>query len=137
MKKLFLFLAVTALTLTSCSKDDDNNVVGNSITLKVDGTSKSFGNITAAEAFGFVVITGYNGPAEDPTESITISIESGETGNVANITYYDENDDYFGDLTTNVTTNTTGTAIGTFSGTLEGFDSPNITITEGSFDVKY
>lgn len=138
MKKLFLFLTVVTLTFTSCSKDDDNDG-GKSIKLKINGTSKSFDNIVAAETAGYVIISGYNGPAADPTEYISISMPSGQTGDEAEISYYDENDDYYdgGGLTTNVTTNTTGSAKGTFSGTLEGFDTPSITITEGSFDVKY
>lgn len=136
MKKLFLFLAVSALTLTSCSSDDNGG--GESVKFKIGGTSKSFKNLVANEVAGTILISGYNGPATDPTETINISIPSGETGDVATVYYSNETDDFYddGSFTTNVTKNSNGSVKGTFSGTLEGFDS-NIIIDNGSFEAKF
>ena len=50
MKKLFLFLSISLLTLSisSCSDDDSspaNNEPGGTVSFKVDGVQKTFNNV--------------------------------------------------------------------------------------------
>jgi predicted small secreted protein len=140
MKKIFLFLAVSAMTLslTSCNKDDGG---GNSITLKVDGVSKSFSTIAATESNGTVLVVAYNGPAQSPTDQITISMDTADTGtDAANVTYSNSTNDYFesNTFTTNVSKNAGKNVVGTFSGPMTPFTgTTNIVVTEGKFNVSY
>jgi hypothetical protein len=140
MKKIFLFVAAAALTvsLNSCSKDDDNGS-SKSVSFKVDGVSKKF-KVESAETAGTLFVTGYIGNIEEPTESVYFTVESGATGAdaITNFNYSNANDDYSPTtLTSNVTSNSSGKAAGTFSGTLEPFDGDtNVVITDGKFSTK-
>ena len=140
-------MAVTALSLSlnSCSKssssDDDNNAGANSITCKIGGVSKTF-TATTVSSGGFVVIYGFSGPQADPTETITLSMQSGATGanKIMSLSYMNvDGDSWDGDpITSNVTTNNTTDAAGTFSGTLIPFDAgANLTLTEGNFSATF
>jgi hypothetical protein len=138
MKKLFLFMAVTAMTLSSCSKDSGG---GSSLSLKVDGVKKSF-KVIAAKTAGVVFVEGYIGSASDPTESVSFIMTEGTTGTsaISNFSYDNATDSYSPatTLTHDVTTNSGGSAKGTFSGVLEPFigTGANITITEGTFSCS-
>jgi hypothetical protein len=140
MKKLFLFIAVSALTLSlnSCSKDDNNG--GSSVSFKINGVTKKFTTV-AGKTAGFIIVSGYIGSATDPTESISFTMTDGTTGTnaISNFSYDNATDTYFPatTLTHNVTTNSGNSVKGTFSGTLEPFNGTgNITITEGTFSCK-
>lgn len=139
MKKVFLFMAVAALTfsLNSCSSDSGG---GSSVSFKVGGTSKSF-KTTATSSGGTVFVIGYIGSAADPSETVSFSIESGATGDVMdNISYTNDTDTYYsGSGTSDVTLNNGSSVKGTFSGTLEPFDSanPTLTVTNGKFSASY
>jgi hypothetical protein len=139
MKKIFLFMAVSAFTisLNSCSSDSGE---GSSLSLKLNGTTKKF-KTYAEELDGHVYITGYIGNIDNPTEEVYLDLMVGATGNDAfnGFGYYNETDDYSPTTsTTNVTVNSNGKAKGTFSGTLESLGAgADITITEGTFSVSY
>ena len=139
MKKVFLFMAVAALTisLNSCSSDSGG---GSSLSFKVNGTTKSF-KTTATESGGTVFVIGYIGSAASPTETVSFSIASGATGDVmSDVSYDNDTDTYFsGSGTSDVTLNNGSSVKGTFSGTLEPFDSanPTLTVTDGKFSASY
>jgi hypothetical protein len=140
MKKLFLFMALTALTisLSSCSKDSGD---GSSISFKIDGIKKSF-KVIAAKTGGVVYVEGYIGSIDNPTESVSFTMADGTTGTSA-ITYfsYENATNTYLPATTithSVTINSGGSAKGTFSGVLEPFSGTgaNVTITEGTFSCN-
>jgi hypothetical protein len=146
MKKIFLFMTVTflSLSLNSCSKssssDDGGGGGANTITCKIAGASKSF-TATTTSSGGFVVIYGYTGNQADPTETITLAMQSGATGTnkINSISYMNAaGASYAADpITSNVTTNSATAAAGTFSGTLTSFDAgADLTLTNGSFSVS-
>ena len=140
MKKLFLFFTavVLAFSLNSCSSDSGG---GSSLSFKVDGVSKSF-KTTVAESGGMVIVSGYTGSAEDPTETFSFSLPPSETGDVMDSPTYTDADGnvYFGNTgSSNVTLNNGSNAKGTFSGTMQSFDPAvtDITVTQGTFNVSY
>ena len=140
MKKVLLFVAFAALTisLNSCSSDSDG---GSSLSFKVDGVSKSF-KTTVEESGGMVIVSGYTGSAEDPTETFSFSLPPEETGDVMDSPTYTDADGnvYFGYTgNSNVTLNNGSNAKGTFSGTMTSFDPAltDITITQGNFNFSY
>jgi hypothetical protein len=148
MKKIFLFMTVAflGLSLNSCSKssssDDDGGGGGaNTITCKIGGASKTF-TATTSSSGGFLFIYGYTGNQADPTETLSIGLQSGVTGTnkINSITYMNADGATFGGdpVTDNVTTNSATAAAGTFSGTLTPYDTgSNLTLANGSFSVTF
>ena len=138
MKKLFLFVSAIAITLSlnSCSKDSNGG--GGSMSLKINGTKKSFKTI----AFSFQGITdvyGYIGSLENPTEEVSFVLTSGTGDKITDFTYDTVDDSYDAlTFTSNVTVNSVNSAKGTFSGTLKPFlgTGENLTITEGTFSAS-
>jgi hypothetical protein len=152
MKKLFLFVAASALavSLNSCSGDDSSSSTGGSITAKINGTTKTFDNVVVNEesfpnedggTYTELTVTGTIG--NSASELITFSLEKGDVGSEAvwsfnytanGQTYYDN-----GQLNTVVQTNSaSGKLKGNFSGTLQsGNSATTITIADGSFNFSY
>lgn len=140
MKKIFLFVSVAAMTLSlnSCSNDDDGG--GSSLTLKINGTKKTF-KTQAFSFFGATTVFGYIGNVDTPTESVQFDIATGTgAGKITDFSYDNANDSYSPTtvVTSNVTTNSATAAKGTFSCTLEPDTTAgeDLVITEGTFSVK-
>lgn len=137
MKKLFLFVAAVALTvsLNSCSSDSDG---GSSMSMKVNGTKKTFK--TLAISFGGTTnVFGYIGSIDNPTEEVSFAIASGTGDKVTGFTYDNATDSYDATtFTSNVTVNSSTKAKGTFSGTVEPFigTGADLVITEGTFSAS-
>jgi hypothetical protein len=141
MKKIFLFVAVAALTisLNSCSSGSSGGGDGY-ISFKINGVEKSF-KAGATETGGTVWVHGYIGSVDAPTEIIDFYIQSGETGDVMDSpTYTNASEEtYYGDSgTSDVTVNNGSTVKGTFSGIMAPFNSSNssLTITSGEFSAS-
>lgn len=142
MKKIFLFVAVAAMTLSlnSCSNDDDGGS-SKSVSFKVDGVNKKF-KVESQEVAGTVVVIGYIGSPSNPTEYVNFTVETGATGAgaIQDFSYGNATDDYdaTSTFTSDVTSNSGGKAKGTFSGTLEPFDgTTNVVITDGKFSASF
>ncbi len=142
MKKLFLFLTVAAFAV-SCSKDD-NGGGSDSITFKVNGTSKSMSNIQVdqepdGEGGVYLTVTGSIGGA---TEIFAFESMNGEVGSGAawGFAYMTDGHDYYdnGDLNVVVETNNGHHIKGTFTGSMMDWESSDeVTITDGKFDISY
>lgn len=134
---MFFAVITLAVSVNSCSNDDDGS--SKSVTFKVDGVDKNF-KVESAETGSLLFITGYIGNPSDPTEYVTFTLNSEDTGANAIINFSYENLTSSYDpisFSSNVTENSGGKAKGTFSGTLEPFDAgSNIEITDGSFSIK-
>ena len=141
MKKLFLFVSAVALTLTLNSCSSDSGGGSKSISFKIGSVSKSFSTIIAAESGGIVYVTAYNGTASEPGESVSFTINSGQTGagKVMNFSYTSPGgNDFTGNpLASDVTTNSGSSVKGTFSGTLDGGVGSDLFMTDGKFSVSY
>lgn len=151
MKKLFLFLAASALALTSCSSDDDGgSSIGGTITVTINGQAKTFNSIVVNEQvfdagtpneYTDLTVTGTIGSSTD--EIIVFELEKGDLGANAIyfMTYTKNNNTYFGDFSANVTTNNNSKVLkGNFSGTFfdnGGSGSNEAVFTNGSFDIQY
>ncbi|MBC7915363.1 MAG: hypothetical protein H7Y07_14710 [Pyrinomonadaceae bacterium] len=160
MSKTFLILALTALTIVSCSKDknDDNNNTGYHFSAKVDGVKKEFKTSVNAQLDGTSAQTGYNlfingggGTSSYPLPNFYVEVTADEP--IVPKTYYtipnqewEAKGDYWTDAghydNDNLNFSITITSIsstevrGTFSGTLEDDAIGQvITITEGSFSA--
>lgn len=141
MTVTFLSLSLNSCSKSSSSDDDGGGGGANRITCKVGGTSKSF-TATTTSSGGFLVVYGYTGNQADPTETLTLYMQSGTTGanKILSVSYMNAAGNSFDadPLTSNVTTNSATAAAGTFSGTLTPFDAgANLTLTDGSFSVDY
>lgn len=89
-----------------------------------------------------VIVSGYTGSAEDPTETFSFSLPPSETGDVMDSPTYTDADGnvYFGNTgSSNVTLNNDRNAKGTFSGTMQSLDPAvtDLTVTQGTFNVSY
>ena len=158
MKKLFLFVSAIALTvsLNSCSKSDSSSSVGGTITMKINGTSKTFNTVVVDEHVYYagttdeyteLTATGIVGT--DATEYVTFTTDKGVLGSDAiySFEYYKNGQTYYsyggGGFAANVTTNNTSKKlIGSFSGILNGNDSTTgdpitVSLTNGTFNVQY
>ena len=137
MKKLFLCMVLTALTLTinSCSSDDGD---GQTLSFKVNGVQKSF-KVTP-ETNGFlIVVYGSIGNPVTPTETVSFSFPIGDLDNsIGNFVYSDAGgvDDGTSNIDSNFTINTVSQAKGTFSGTIERPNGDIVNITDGKLFVK-
>lgn len=152
MKKLFLFvsLSVLSLTFSSCSGDDDtatvNTAPGGTLTFKYDGVSKSF-NTTVVdqddEGNGdiWLTVTASDG---SPSNLVSFSLYQGDLG--VNAVYphtyqFRLAGDFFRaqeSFSSVVTESDSHHIKGTFAGTIY-LDSNGAThnITDGAFDVRY
>ena len=150
MKKLILLLVVVtmAIGLNSCSSDDTSP--SGTVTFKLDGVQKTLKIISVNEyknlagtANEYTQISVY---ASSRTEdgAVEFSFKKGDVGNIiSNFTYivggdvgYLNSNDFLG----TVTANDDKKLIGTFSGhvgSIDGTDSSDLNITEGSFDIQY
>lgn len=157
MKKIFLFIATATLafSMNSCSSDDNsdsnggNTTVGGTITLKIDGVSKTFNNVIVnANPFDIdnpdlILLDVTASVAGNSSEYINFQIFKGRTG--ANSFYsdlqYTLNNITYRDQVSSITqTNSDNVLKGTFNGDVEGyFNNAWVikTLTEGKFDVKY
>lgn len=146
MKKILLLVMVSVLTLSSCSKDDDN-AGSDSIKMTIDGVAKSFNNVTVTQQNegSDVYLTVMGTVGTSTTDIVTFDLYRGDVGAdaVDSFGYNTSGQSYFDDsaLTTAVQTNSGGKLKGTFSGTLEGFDSNfntvTIAVTNGTFNISY
>lgn len=155
MKKVFLFIAIAALSI-SCSNDDDaKRANGGTISVTVDGVAKTYSNVAVAAqdypaangepAYTELRIVGSNGQTGVNAETILIEVDKGDEGANAvwDVTFTKDNTVYNSNqtLVSNVTkNNNNGELKGTFSGTLEfsiGMIVPPVVITDGSFDIQY
>ena len=151
MKKLFLFLAVSTLALTSCSSDDDGGNNAQSFTFTVNGVQKTFSNIVVNEEVGEdyvdLTVTAFN--SANPSEVIVFDVEEGDLGvdAVWSFTYSTNGEIYFytgSAFNIIVTQNANNRLKGTFTGTLYRFFNsapgevnPQINLTNGNFDFGY
>lgn len=150
MKKLFLFLAVSSLVLNSCSKDDDGKKIGGTITVTIDGQTKTFNNVVVyeevynagtADEYTDLLVDGSIGNSTN--ETITFELEKGDTSSNSIYFFYEKNGviySYNG-MTSTITTNNNSKKLkGNFSGTMSNFSGPegiNLEFTNGSFDIQY
>jgi hypothetical protein len=137
MKKLFLFVSAVALSvsLNSCSSDSGG---GSTLSMKVDGTNKTF-KVIAFQFGGATSVHGYIGNIDSPTETVDFDLASGTGADKVTGFSYDTADDFYTPVTftSNVTANSASSAKGTFSGTVEPFGGgANKVITNGTFSAK-
>lgn len=143
MRKLFLFLTVISISLSSCSNNSD--VRNNKIIFKVNGIKKNF-NVNVTELEGLVSVYGYIGSIESPTDEISFDLiyNSGGMNRMIDLTYTNSVGTYI-KIDTNtwksyVTPNINAfTVKGTFNGSLFSItgSGESIPITNGSFFVNY
>ena len=145
MKKLFLFLAISTLTisLNSCSKDSTDSstpTTSSTFKCKVNGVQKTFGTNTFL-ASNEVNVVAYIGSKETSTENIWITVDENSTPNGSFI-YFDVVKQYYptSNFVLKITNNntTTKTIEGTFSGTVNVLSTTETkSLTEGVFNIKY
>ena len=152
MKKLFLFVAVAALTisLNSCSSSGSGgSSPGGTLTAKINGVAKTFNTVVVNEnvqnagtvdEYTELTVTGAIGTST--TEIITFNLDKGDLGSNAiyYFTYTKDGEFYQGtSMATNVTTNSNGKKlVGNFSGDVTNNSFTNtLTFTEGSFNIQY
>ncbi len=155
MKKVFLFIAIAALSI-SCSDDDETRANGGTVNITVDGVAKTYSSVVVdsqdypAEggepAYTELRIFASNGQTGASSESILIEVDKGDVGPDAiwdvtftkNSTFYSSNQTLVSNVSQN---NNNGELKGTFSGTLQSFSIGDpvtpVVITNGSFDIKY
>jgi hypothetical protein len=148
MKKLFLFFAVVALTfsLNSCSSSGSNSSGENKFTFKVNGTTKTFTNLSIGNDGSKVYVYGHIGPESNTSEAIALTVDLNATGgdslfklfndifDTTTKTYYPNSS-----FVHNITTNNSTSLKATFSGTLVNISdsSDSITITNGNIEMAY
>lgn len=143
MKKVLLFLMISVLTLSSCTKDDEQFPV----TCTIDGVEKNYSNVEVKDINNRLYVTAFNGPSKYDTNDrveFRIQIINNEP---TFIDLYRIADEIFSmdSSTIDFHWNYTGCNIskrilkGTFYGTLDAFEDekPRITVTNGTFDIKY
>jgi hypothetical protein len=153
MKKILLFVAVSVLTLSSCSSDDDNGggSTVDSITMKIGGVSKTFDHVVVNEqdeGEGDVYLTVSATIGSSASEIVVFDLYKGDLGAEAinNFSYTTNGTLYtsgWGSTTfsTMVETNNGSKIKGNFTGTLEGMDSEfntvTVDMTNGDFNIAY
>lgn len=155
MRKIFLFTAVLALGLTSCSSDDNsggNGGGGNSeLKVTIDGVQKTFNTVVVNKHVedGWTELAVTATIDNDSSEIITFRVDEGEVGAYTIWSFeYSKDATSFstngGDITFSsvVQTNSNGKLKGTFTGSLSSWSNQNqeytyITTTNGSFDISY
>ena len=159
MKKLFLFLSLSVLTLSisSCS-DDDSNPTNNAtsyVKFKVNGVQKEFNNVivsTGTPEDGTVLLSIIASESENSEESISFELYQGETGGAeVNVEWRYQIGDkvYVEDLLSNniplqidhlIQVNNIEKLSGTFSGEFSRYEMQQgldiLEITEGTFNIN-
>lgn len=153
MKRNLLLLLITSFTFfnVSCSKDDDSsssNPTSNSLSVKINGTLKTFNSITVAQntqnqgtvdEFTLLEVTASN----SSNEKIKFGVEKNDVGNdvlwylkyiVGSMEY-----DSSGFDSSNFTTNSNNNLAGTFSGEMTNISggTDTVQLTEGTFNFQY
>jgi PBP1b-binding outer membrane lipoprotein LpoB len=146
MKKTitYLVLAITALTFTSCSKDDTSSSSSNTqtIQLKIDGVEKTF-SIDAAKIGNEISVVGTLTSSSNKAASETITFNASENAaatEIYNFTYTSNGINYQQDVsfTSSLTLHGNGKLKGNFSGpTIESTNGETKLISEGSIDITY
>lgn len=148
MKKTFLFLLATSLTLflCACTNDGDSGKPISSVTMKVGGVVKNFSKITVKEVpyadYTDLIITARNN--EDPTEFVTFGLGKGDvgTGNswgfeyTLNGIYYSE-ELGGGGINSTIVINESNKLTGTFSGIVTSSENVILELSQGTFDITY
>ena len=152
MKKIFLFIASAALavSMTSCSSDDNSDnggAPGGTITAKINGVSKTFDNVVVeqetisdnGETYTELYVTGIIG--NSTAEIITFTIDAGDVGADAVWEFdYSSGNTFYrsGSMSSVVQVNSDNRLKGNFSGTMTNFGTEEtITFADGSFDITY
>ena len=145
MKKIFLLVAISTLTisLNSCSKDNADSstpTTNGTFKCKVDGVQKTFGTNTFLAA-NMVNVVAYIGSKETSTENIWLTANENST-TIWDFIYVDvvkqftPTSNFVLTITNNSTT--TKTIKGTFSGTVKNLTTgATKTLSEGVFDINY
>ncbi|HRN98653.1 MAG TPA: hypothetical protein PLA69_04985 [Flavobacterium sp.] len=145
MKKLFLFVAVAAMSF-SCSSDDNKGGGGSSadsVTFTFNGQAKSLTNVIVdEEGEGTDVYPGVTANIGTSTDNIvSFATYRGDVGADAifGFSFIIDGQTYFpnGNLTNIIQTNNGNTLKGSFSGTLLDMEGNEYSVTNGSFDIKY
>ncbi len=141
MKKFLVSLvAVSAIFLSSCTREERSHSDNGVVQMSIDGKLKTFA-VTSHSASKDDGTTWITFGTTSGTESLSMSINEGDT-TLESFSYTVGNVSYTGfveDFTSNATSSTLGRLIGTFSGTLENDDSnkPDVNITSGIFKINY
>lgn len=147
MKKIFFLLIIASLafTVNSCSKDSNgvSDKATGTISFKVNGALRTFNVIhfheetylegTPDEYVGVDIFANLG----LYSDGVSFSFKKGDMDHIYNFTYIKEGDigylpadDFLYTITSNGNDNK---LIGTFSGAMD----PDVTITEGTFDIQY
>lgn len=158
MKKLFLFLTLSSLSisLNSCSGDDSNdsvNPANSTLSMKVNGTVKTYNTVAVSQddqGNGDVYLTVTASQAGSPNDLVNFSTYVGETGIYAiyqfeviyNGQAFNAGFGGNGNLNNNVIVNSNNRLQGTFSGTITRYNNQTqqeetINVTEGSYNIVY
>ncbi|WP_298140092.1 hypothetical protein [Flavobacterium sp.] len=144
MKKLFLLLAVSAIALTSCSKDDDSSSSnGGKLIMTIDNVTKTFNNIVVVEeeieGVTSIYVTATVG--NSTSDIVYLELEKNVIGEdaISNFEYKKNNVTYSYDSMINNVTVASGNKLkGSFSGQIVDEDYTDyLTISSGSFDISY
>ena len=148
MKKTFLFLLATSLTLflCACSNDGDSGKPISNVSMKVGGVVKNFSSITVKEVpyadYTDLIITARNN--EDPTEFVTFGLGKGDIGPgsawgfeyTLNGIYYSEELGGNG-INSTIVINESNKLTGTFSGAVTSSENVILELSQGAFDITY
>jgi len=158
MKKIFLFLATAALavTMNSCSSDDNSDsnggsgAIGGTITAKINGVSKTFDNVvvnqeTFTEDGGYTILTITGTMGTSTNELFKFDVEKGDVGADAVYSYsieYKSAGSTYGaynqQFTTVVQTNSDNKLKGNFSGILNSSNGETtVNFADGAFNIAY
>lgn len=152
MKKLFIFFtAITILTLSSCSKDDNNtNTSTKSLKANINGADVTFDTFKVDKVDypdeGYSDLTVTATKSDDETKTIIFNLEYNVIGKETCyfFSYQDGEDLYVHEsenetFEVNITENSeNGHIKGTFVGTISGDGTPgSVTIPNGNFDITY
>lgn len=141
-----MLVTTLMLSLNSCSKDDNSDPTGNSVTMKVGGVEKTFNTVVVNqipyEDYIDLIITASNNGST--TEFVTFGISKDDIGAghswgfeyTLNGMLYSEGE-AVSTVSSNATTNSDNKLIGTFSGTVTSSENVSLDLTQGSFDITY
>ena len=152
LKKINFLLLITVVlfALSSCNKKNPGNSDFGSGTVKakIDGTSITFKNVTAAKAIGLITISATDNNNKSLTFTMPDNISEG-TYDLSNddvqilILYQNENSEsggYFsisGELKITKHNEGSNKLDATFNFKGEDFNNSSVNVTDGSIDIKY
>lgn len=153
MKKIFLFLVASLLTVTlsNCSSDETTNPAPTEtttgVTVKVNGVKKNFPNIEIIQepwsenGVSYIDLHVFSKNPDDPTEYIYFGVGKGDTGigQIWSLSYFKDNTQYSipdTEVSSEMLINVDKRIKGTFS---VAASSKGIypALTEGNFDISY